>query len=148
MVPRLAIVSGQRRRRAVRYNLPLPVIFRWSDETGEHTEGGFTRDVALDGVFIVSSACPPEGSDVRIEVLFPLSNGDSGQLGIRCSGKVTHVEGGARCTGFGVHAQFDDDDLTQYVPMRRESEVELRGSSLNRVEPVTPKRDLKSPSPR
>lgn len=144
MVPRLAIVSGQRRREAVRYNLRLPVIFRWSDGAGEHTEGGFTRDVALDGAFIVSSACPPLGSDVRIEVLFPLPNGPSGELRIECTGKVTRVEGSGRCTGFGVHGQFDDDHLTQYVPMQRQSELGRLGLRLSKVDSGMQTTDLKA----
>lgn len=144
MVPRLAIVKGQRRRTAVRYNLRLPVIFRWQDKTGEHTDGGFTRDVALDGVFIVSNACPPYGTDVRIEVLFPIPNGPSGQLRIQCNGKVTRIEGGSRCVGFGVHGQFEDDSLTQYVPLRRESELAEIGLGTNSVDPGIQGRDLKA----
>jgi len=145
MVPRLAIVSGQRRRAAVRYSLRLPVIFRWRDETGDHTEGGFTRDVALDGAFIVSSNCPPIGCDVRIEVLFPSPYGPSGVLRIECAGKVMRVESNSECNGFGVHGQFDDDDFAQYVPMRRESEVGGLGLGSNNVDPRMQRKDLKRP---
>ena len=38
-------------RNAMRYRLRLPVIFHW-DDGADHTEGGFTRDVALDGALI------------------------------------------------------------------------------------------------
>jgi len=145
MVPRLAIVSGQRRRAAVRYSLRLPVIFRWSDETGDHTEGGFTRDVALDGVFIVSSKCPPIGSDVRIEVLFPSPNEGNGEMRIECIGKVMRAVNNSTCTGFGVWGQFDDDHLTQYVPMRRQSELGRLDPGLNKVDAGMRRRGLKAP---
>ena len=132
MVPRLAIVRGPRRRAAVRYKLRLPVLFRWSDGI-DHTEGGFTRDVALDGVFIVSSKCPPIGSEVRIEVLFPSPNDPSVELRIECTGNVMRVENGFGCSGFGVHGRFDDDHLTQYVPMQRQSELGQLDKALPKV---------------
>ena len=144
MVPRLAIVSGRRRRAAVRYPLRLPVIFRWND-VADHTEGGFTRDVALDGVFIISSKWPPVGSEIRIEVLFPWPNEPSGELRIECTGKVMRVETSFGCTGFGVQGRFDDKHLTQYVPMRRQSEICEPGPSLTKVDAGLRTRGLKAP---
>jgi len=64
--PILEIVSQH--RRAIRYKLKLPVLFHWNDGA-EHVAGGFTSDVALDGVLILSSTCPPIGCEVRIEIL-------------------------------------------------------------------------------
>jgi hypothetical protein len=95
---------------AVRYKLRLPVIFHWNDGT-EHTEGGFTCHVALDGALIFSSKCPPVGSDIRIEVLL-LAPDQSGEgLRIECIGKVARVEEHEGC--FGVHGMFDDEHLTR-----------------------------------
>lgn len=128
----------------MRYNLRLPVIFRWNDGT-DHTEGGFTRDVALDGVFIVSSKWPPIGSEVRIEVLFPSPNEPSGELRVECTGKVTRLETSLRCTGFGVQGRFDDKHLTQYVPMRRQSELSQINPGLTKVDPGSQSRALKAP---
>jgi hypothetical protein len=107
---------GVQRRAAVRYRLRLPVIFHWNNGT-EHTEGGFTTDVALDGAFILSSRCPAVGSDVRIEVLLPSLDESGGELRIECTGKVTRVAGEGGCSGFGVRGIFDDDHLTPHVPM-------------------------------
>ena len=100
------------RRAAVRYKLRLPVIFHWSNG-GEHTEGGFTHDVALDGALIFSSKCPPEGSDIRIEVLVPSPDQSEDELRVECTGKVTRVADQAGC--FGVQGIFDDDHFTHYV---------------------------------
>jgi len=100
------------RRTAVRYNLRLPVIFHWNDGS-DHTEGGFTNDVALDGALIFSSSCPPVGADIRIEVLVPSPDQSGDELRIECSGKVTRVAEQSGC--FGVLGTFDDDHLTRHA---------------------------------
>lgn len=105
------------RRSAVRYRLHLPVIFHWNDG-GEFTEGGFTYDVALDGVLICSTRCPPIGCDVRIEVLIPSPDQSSEQLRIQCVGKVTRaVVSQGNCGSFGVRGFFNDDHITRQIPM-------------------------------
>ena len=101
------------RRASVRYKLCLPVIFHWYDG-GEHTEGGFTSDVALDGAFIRSKRLPPAGSEVRMEVLIPSPYGAGDEVRIHCTGKVTRVVNENGFAGFGVVGDFDDD-LTQQV---------------------------------
>jgi len=100
------------RRKAVRYKLHLPVIFHWNDGV-EHTAGGFTCDVALDGALIHSNKCPAVGSEVQIEVLLRSPNASGEQLRIQCIGRVTRVlvQGGS--TWFGVEGGFDDDHLTR-----------------------------------
>lgn len=99
------------RRSAMRYKLRLPVIFHWNDGA-EHTEGGFTSDVALNGAMILSSRCPPIGADIRIEVLIPSPGHAAEEIRVECVGKVTRVE---KHTGFGVRGFFNDDHLTRYV---------------------------------
>ena len=104
----------QQDRSAVRYKLQLPVIFHWNDGV-DHTAGGFTCDVALDGALIQSAICPPVGCEVLIEVLIPSPNQSREQLRIQCSGRVTRAvtqnEGGS----FGVRGFFDDDDITRQI---------------------------------
>jgi hypothetical protein len=90
------------------------VIFHWNDG-GDHTEGGFTSDVALDGAFIRSKRTPPTGSEVRIEVLIPSPYESGVEVRIHCIGKVTRVVGQDGFAGFGVVGDFDDDDITQQV---------------------------------
>ena len=115
MTAHLVTMPISQRRAAVRYQLRFPVIFHWNDGV-DHTEGGFTRDVARDGAFIVSSQCPPVGSDVRIEVLVPSLDAPFRELRVECMGKVTRVEAGFGYKGFGVRGQFDDDQWTGRVP--------------------------------
>ena len=114
--PDLSMAPGPspERRNAVRYRLRLPVIFHWNDGA-DHTEGGFTRDVALDGALIFSSKCPPVGADVRIEVLIPLPDHSTEEIRIECIGKVTRVWEQPGSAYFGVHGMFNDDQLTRHA---------------------------------
>jgi hypothetical protein len=102
------------RRTAVRYKLRLPVIFHWNDGV-EHTSGGFTSDVALDGALILSSECPPVGSQVRIEVLLPSPEMENEELRIGCSGRVIHAWERSGYSAFGFHGMFEDEQLTRHV---------------------------------
>ncbi len=104
---RLTVIRSRPKLRAVaHYNLQLPVIFEWSDETN-HVNGGFTKDIARDSAFILSDKCPPLGSDVRMKILFP-SPVESGALYIECTGKVDRISDGRGCRGFRFHGWFDD----------------------------------------
>jgi len=114
MSPGPILERSVQRRSAVRYKLRLPVIFYWNDGL-EHTAGGFTSDVALDGALIISSTCPPIGSEVRIEVLIPSPNHSHEELRIECVGRVTRVVVPPGCSAFGVQGMFDDDHLTRQV---------------------------------
>ena len=110
--PIRVIQADSERRTAARYKLQLPVIFHWKD-TGDHTEGGFTCDVALDGALIRSSKCPPLGSDIRIEVLLPSPERGGQEVRIQCVGKVTRVLNLGGVSSFGVEGGFDDDHITR-----------------------------------
>jgi hypothetical protein len=112
---RMPIISlNLQRRAAVRYKLHLPVIFHWKD-CGEHTEGGFTCDVALDGALIRSTRCPPLGTDILIEVLLPSPDRSGEELIIDCIGKVTRISNHGSFTCFGVEGDFDDDHIANQV---------------------------------
>ena len=99
-------------RAAVRYKLRLPVIFRWNDGV-EHTSGGFTSDVAMDGALILSSECPPVGSEVHMEVLLPSPGSESAELRVGCAGTVIHSSRRSGYSAFGVHGFFHDEQLTR-----------------------------------
>ncbi len=101
----------------MRYKLKLPVIFRWNDGT-EHTEGGFTSEVALDSTMIHSSNCPPVGCHVRVEVLIPSPVPSGEEVRVECLGKVIRVIEQPGYNSFVVHGIFNDEDL-----MRQAQEV-------------------------
>lgn len=66
------------RRRAIRYRMRTPVIFRWKGPDNVHLQGeGVTRDMSVAGVFVLTAACPPSNAVVQVEVLLPVSDGAS-----------------------------------------------------------------------
>jgi hypothetical protein len=101
-------------RSATRYKLRLPVIFHWNEGV-EHTSGGFTSDVALDGAMILSRECPPIGSEVRIEILLPSPEMENEEIRIFCTGKVVHSSERTGYSEFGFHGVFQDDQLSRHV---------------------------------
>ena len=60
------------KRKAVRYKLCLPVIFKWTDEGGRPMqEGGFTRDISTVGLYISCPQLPPIQTALVMEILLP-----------------------------------------------------------------------------
>jgi PilZ domain-containing protein len=60
------------RRRTVRYNLCLPLIFEWTDQNGTVIqEAGFTRDVSTSGVYVSCVNSPPINSILRLQIALP-----------------------------------------------------------------------------
>ena len=107
-------ISVTERRAARRYRLRLPVIFNWNDGV-EHTEGGFTCDIAVDGALILSTRYPPVGVDVRIEVLVPSPDHPAEEIRIECIGTVTRVWEQQGSAYFGVYGLFNDDQLALQI---------------------------------
>jgi hypothetical protein len=105
---------GLQRRAAVRYQLRFPVIFHWNDGV-EHTSGGFTSNVALDGALILSSDCPPVGAEVRVEMLIPSPETKNVELHIGSSGKVIHSSERSGVHAFGFQGIFEDEQLTRHL---------------------------------
>ncbi len=108
------IVRMFQRRGAARYKLRLPVIFHWNEGV-EHTSGGFTCDVALNGALILSKQCPPVGSEVRVEILLPSPETENEEICISCTGKVVHSSERTGYSEFGFQGVFQDDQLTRHV---------------------------------
>jgi len=111
MVPSLILGCRQRRREAVRYRLQLPAVFTWNDGT-EHMGAGLTSDVSLNGASILSTICPPVGTDVRIDILLPSPDHSGEGLKIECIARVARLLTEPGFTAFCVHGTFDDDHLT------------------------------------
>jgi hypothetical protein len=60
------------RRRAVRYKLCLPLLFKWTDGSGNPIqEAAFTRDISTGGVFISCVKCPPIGATLSLDIMLP-----------------------------------------------------------------------------
>jgi len=65
------------RRKKLRYRLQLPVIFRWHNGR-THTDGGFTRDLSAQAIYLISAAKPPLRALLRLQIMLPGSGKDPG----------------------------------------------------------------------
>jgi hypothetical protein len=90
-------------RRAVRFQLRVPVIFRW----GRQTSVGQTRDIGITGVFITCPTLPPVGTALSLEIhIPPLERNTSQLLYLEATGRVIRVAAGEESRGFAATAPF------------------------------------------
>jgi hypothetical protein len=90
-------------RRAVRFPLRVPVIFRWENQTSV----GRTRDISIAGVFATCDTLPPVGTALSLEVhIPPLERNTPQSLYLEAAGKVIRVEAGEEYSGFAATAPF------------------------------------------
>src|SRR5664279_1052431 len=95
-------------RNANRYRLNVPAVFWWPGVDGfsEHGEG-ITTDISSSGVFVLTTALPPLGTRIELDVSLP-GVGD-GSPGIRLNGEgfVLRLQPGPTGpVGFAASVQF------------------------------------------
>jgi len=92
------------RRHYKRFELQATAHFSWIDAGGVRSEGqGITRDISEMGIFVQTSACPPSGAAVRLQVR--ASALSTSGLMMQTSGRVVRLEPGeqaASATGFAA----------------------------------------------
>ena len=77
-------------RRAVRYELRLPLVFKWTEASGNPIqEAAFTRDISTGGLFISCVECPPISASLSPEIILP-PNSEIRSQGMRLDATV-HV---------------------------------------------------------
>jgi PilZ domain-containing protein len=78
------------RRKIARYKLCLPLVFKWTDESGKFMqEAAFTRDISTGGLFVSCVNCPPIGATLSLEIMLP-PNSEIRSHGLRLDATV-HV---------------------------------------------------------
>src|SRR5579864_430999 len=98
-----AIGDHVQQRKAIRFHIRLPVIFRWSDEQSSRQQnGGFTRDISTGGLFIYSLIPPPLGVTVELEVVLPALEESGHGVRLRSEGRVLRIERKGDPTGFAA----------------------------------------------
>lgn len=96
------------RRESVRFHLRLPVVFRWNDaQGGRQQNGGFTRDICTEGLFVYSSIPPPQGVTVEVEVMLPPLEESGHGVRLESKGRVLRIERKGEHTGFAATGDFD-----------------------------------------
>lgn len=114
------------RRKAKRYLLSAPTIFRWASSEGIPQKGeGTTRDISANGVFVLSKLGPQPGADIEIDVYLPSLGGRPRSVQLRGKGKVIrNVNSGSPETGFAAEVFFDSDNSDPEILMRSGGRVQ------------------------
>jgi hypothetical protein len=118
-------------RKEIRYRLDAPAVFSWEGMGRRKLQGeGITRDVSVQGAFILTTTMPPPDCPIQVDLLLPSLTGVSSTM--RITGKarvirVDHPASNAWIRGFAVVT----DDLNQWglQTMEGESEVALAGAA-------------------
>jgi hypothetical protein len=118
-------------RKEIRYRLDAPAVFSWEGVGHKRFRGeGVTRDVSVQGAFILSATMPPPDCPIQLDLLLPSLTGIKTMMRITGRARVLRVEHPSSDTwihGFAVVT----DDLNQWgmVPMQTESECALVGAA-------------------
>jgi hypothetical protein len=95
------------RRRSSRFRVQLPVLTQWTDHEGQvQFGGGFTRDVCLRGVLVISSKLPPQGAVITVTVVLPNARAGSQELHLHSPGSVVRVEQSSTTAGYAISCDF------------------------------------------
>lgn len=63
------------RRQHRRFDLRVPVQFKWKDRKRVHHLGaGLTRDISSKGIFVYTDSLPPQDTKIQTEFSFPTSS--------------------------------------------------------------------------
>jgi hypothetical protein len=99
------------RRSPARFRLLFPVVFHWNEESKEYSGVGYTRNIGLGGIYIVTSYCPPVGSRIRIDVVVPAFDRSPKEILFRHTGQVVRIQPTEALLGFAVAGEFENETL-------------------------------------
>jgi hypothetical protein len=102
------------RRAFRRFRFLVPVLFRWADSI-EHYDVGRSGNVGMGGMFILTSKCPPVGTQVEMEFVIPAFDQISRQVRFLCKGLVTRVETCYEVAGFAVAGRIEGGVLGEDI---------------------------------
>jgi len=108
------------RRKSLRYELRVPVVFRWDDGHVKHA-GGFSRDLSPAGAYVSCDEqgdCPGRGATVEMELLLPPIDAKAQGLRLKAEAEVVRTNSACEPLGFAVRSNFsanadngDDGDM-------------------------------------
>jgi hypothetical protein len=111
-------------RKEIRYRLDAPAVFSWEGMREARFQGeGITRDVSVQGAFILTTTMPPPDCAIQVDLLLPSLAGMSSMM--RITGKarvirVEHLDSNVWIRGFAVVT----DDLHQWGLVTMEDECD------------------------
>jgi hypothetical protein len=84
--------APRRPRKAIRFPLEAPIVFRWADSGIEKQGEGRTHDISEVGAFVLSSICPPVGTELSFNIFLPVVPGFEPKTRVEAVGRVLRVE--------------------------------------------------------
>ncbi len=118
-------------RKDMRYRLDAPAVFSWEGARGRRFQGeGITRDISVQGAFILTATVPPPDCPVQVDLLLPSVAGFMSTMRISGTARVIRVEhpaAGAWVRGFAVVTE----DQVQWglTTLRDDSQLVLAGAA-------------------
>lgn len=100
------------RRISRRFQIVLPVLFRWADSI-EHYDVGHCANIGHGGMFILAARCPPTEAEVAVEFALPPFEVVRHSVSLRCIGRVTRVETCYQLNGFAVDGHFVNEAIEE-----------------------------------
>jgi hypothetical protein len=98
------------RRKHIRYDLRLPVLFGWNDSRHERIEDGCTENISSHGVYITCKAdcCPPVGQRMTITLILPAAASATAGPTLKGEGMILRREtAGSELTCFAAETYFE-----------------------------------------
>jgi hypothetical protein len=112
-------------RKEIRYRLDAPAVFSWEGLNRRRFQGeGITRDISVQGAFILTTTMPPPDCSLEVDILLPSLTGMTSTMRINGKAKVVRIErpeSSARVHGFAVVT----DELNQWGLMTVEDQSEV-----------------------
>jgi hypothetical protein len=118
-------------RKEIRYRLDAPAVFSWQGMHHRRFQGeGITRDISVQGAFILTVTMPPPDCAIQVDLLLPSLTGMKSMMRITGKARVVRVEhpsSDAWIHGFAVIT----DELNQWglVTMQDDSDKALAGAA-------------------
>jgi len=118
-------------RKGIRYRLDAEAVFTWEGGPHRKFQGeGVTRDISVQGAFILTATMPPPNCPIHVDLLLPSLSGMQSLVRISGRARVIRVQdpsASARTLGFAVVT----DDLNQWglTGMQGEFEVPAFGAA-------------------
>jgi hypothetical protein len=117
-------------RKEIRYRLDAPAVFSWEGASHTRFRGeGITRDVSIQGAFILTATMPPPNCKIQLDLLLPSLAGMKTMTRVTGKARVLRLE--RRSTDIWIHGfAVVTDDLNQWglMPMQAESDSALVGA--------------------
>jgi hypothetical protein len=114
-------------RKEIRYWLDASAVFSWEGAHHRRFQGeGITRDISVQGAFILTATMPPPDCPVQVDLLLPSLTGVKSMMRITGKARVIRVE--RPCSDAWIRGiAVVTEDLSQWglMTMQGETEIEL-----------------------